>query len=107
MDVSDIFYFFLLGEGEGGVRGPGGGGRSVFFLIENPRRGGGPSRTGGAEGLGGVCGGSGGGRRAIFFCFGAEMSAKTFSGTKKAVKRPSFQDIRGHLGGRAGSKMLI
>ena len=37
MDVSDIF-FFLVGEGEGGVRGFGGGeGR---FCIENPRRGG-------------------------------------------------------------------
>ena len=39
MDVSDILYFFLVGEGEGGVRGARRGrGR---FLIENPRRVGG------------------------------------------------------------------
>ena len=38
VDVSDIFYFFVVGEGEGGVRGARrGGGR---FYIENPRRGG-------------------------------------------------------------------
>ena len=36
VDVSD-FFFFLLGKGEGGVRGAGTGGWSVF--IENPRRG--------------------------------------------------------------------
>ena len=44
-DVSDIFYFFfLLGDGEGGVRGrrEGGGGR---FLLEIPE-GGGVSRRG-------------------------------------------------------------
>ena len=33
----DIFYFFLLGEGEGGVRGARRGAGSVF--IENPTRG--------------------------------------------------------------------
>ena len=39
VDVSDIFYYFLLGEWEVEVRGrEGGGGGSVF--IENPRRGG-------------------------------------------------------------------
>ena len=37
VDVSDIFYFFLLGEGEGGVRGARRGVGSVF--IENPTRG--------------------------------------------------------------------
>ena len=36
MDVSDILYFFLLGEGEGGVRGA----RSCF-LLTIPRGGGG------------------------------------------------------------------
>ena len=36
MDVSDIFYFFLFGEGEGGVRGERGWG--VDFFIANPRR---------------------------------------------------------------------
>ena len=31
-DVSDIFYFFLLGEGEGGARGAGrGGGGGIDF----------------------------------------------------------------------------
>ena len=43
VDISDIFYSFLVGEGEGGVRGAGGGGR---FFIENPRRGGFPERGG-------------------------------------------------------------
>ena len=38
-DVSDIFNFFRLGEGEGGVRGRREGGGQ--FFIENPRRGGG------------------------------------------------------------------
>ena len=42
VDVSDIFYFFLLGGGEGGVRGARRRGGSVF--IENPRRGGLPER---------------------------------------------------------------
>ena len=48
--VSDIFYFFVLGEGEGGVRSAGReGGR---FFLENPMRGGSPG-GGGAEGPGG------------------------------------------------------
>ena len=34
VDVSDILFFFLLGEGEWGVRGEGGG----FFFVEDPRR---------------------------------------------------------------------
>ena len=49
-DVSDIFDYFLVGEGEGGVRG---GGRGIGFFFENPRRGKGVSRTGAAEGPGG------------------------------------------------------
>ena len=57
VDVSDIFYFFLLGEGEGGVRGAGrrggGGGRGRFF-IENSTRGGSPG-GGGPRGREGVC----------------------------------------------------
>ena len=40
MDVSDLFYFFLLGEGDGGVRGARSGGGDWFF-IENPWEGGG------------------------------------------------------------------
>ena len=31
VDVSDIFYFFLLGEGEGGVRGAGREGGSISY----------------------------------------------------------------------------
>ena len=53
MDVSDIFNFFLLGVGEGGVRGVGeGGGVSVFLLKIQGARGGGLQK-GGAEGPGG------------------------------------------------------
>ena len=48
MDVSDIFYFFLLGEGgKGESEAPG-----VDFLLKIPG-GGGVSRRGGAEGPGG------------------------------------------------------
>ena len=39
MDVSDIFYFFLLGEGRGSPRCQTGG--LAGFFTENPRRGGG------------------------------------------------------------------
>ena len=49
VDVSDIFIFFLLGEGEGGVRGARR--RRDWFLMENPRRGGG-SRRGRGRGAG-------------------------------------------------------
>ena len=35
------FLFFLLGEGEGGVRGARRGGGGDRFFIENPTRGGG------------------------------------------------------------------
>ena len=63
---SDIFYVFLLGEGEGGVRGAGQGGGG-----EIPGRMG-FSRTGGARasrGREGVCGGLGnsGGAAKYFF----------------------------------------
>ena len=52
MDVSDIFYFFLLGGGEGGAEAPGRGGGTIF--TENPRRGvSRPGWGGGAEGPGG------------------------------------------------------
>ena len=60
MDVSDIFYFFLLGEGKGESEAPGGGEGGRYF-IENPRGGspGGWGQGGGragrvfAENLGG------------------------------------------------------
>ena len=69
MDVSDIFFVFLLGGGEGGVRGAGRGRGTIF--IENPRRGGGgvsQARGGrGARGREGVCGEFGEGGLNIFF----------------------------------------
>ena len=72
MDVSDIFYFFLLGGGEGGVRGAGRGRGTIF--IENPRRGGGfpggwgPRGEGPrGEGPGGCLWGIGGGGAKYFF----------------------------------------
>ena len=47
------YFLFLLGEGEGGVRGAGRGADGDHrFLIENPRRGGSPAQEG-AEGPGG------------------------------------------------------
>ena len=46
MDVSDIFFFFLLGEEEGGVRGVGGG----RFLLKIPGEGGGVSPGEGGAG---------------------------------------------------------
>ena len=62
VNVSDIFYFFLLGGGERGVRGAGRGGAT---FIENPSRGGGVFWAGGAgeggEGPGGCLLGGGGG----------------------------------------------
>ena len=50
MDVSDIFYFFLLGGGEGGVEALGkeGGGD---FLRENPRSKGSLGLSGARGGL--------------------------------------------------------
>ena len=67
VDVLDIFYFFPLGGGEGGVRGVGGGGWFVFFIIENPRKGG-VSSKGGRWGPGGCLQGiRGGGGLNVFF----------------------------------------
>ena len=48
VDVSDIFLFFLLGGGEGGVRATGRGGD----FIENPRGEVSPGGGGGARGPG-------------------------------------------------------
>ena len=53
MDVLNIFYFFLLGGGEGGVRGAGRGWGDFFGKSQG---GGGVSRVGeggGGEGPGG------------------------------------------------------
>ena len=68
-----FLFFLLLGEGEGGVRGIGGG--TVFCC--NSQEGG--VRPGGAEGLGGCLRRIGeifGGGEAKYFFFGAEMSTK-------------------------------
>ena len=60
MDVSDIFYFFGLGESERGVRGAGRGGGSVFLMKMSG--GGGVLHDGrGREGVCGELGGFGGG----------------------------------------------
>ena len=67
VDVSDIFYFFLLGGGEGESEEPGMGG-GVGFLLEIPRERGGGLPGEGPKGREGVCGGLGGiGGLNIFF----------------------------------------
>ena len=75
--VPDIFSFFLLGEGEGGVRGAGSQGGGVNFLLKIPGGGGGVLREGEGARAGRVsavnCGIAGGGAK--HFLFGAEMSA--------------------------------
>ena len=58
-----FYIFFLLGGGEGEVRGDREGGGRVF--IETPRRG--VSREGGRGGREGVCGEFGGGGAKFFF----------------------------------------
>ena len=87
VDVSDIFYFFLLGGGERGVRGAGRGwGR---FLIENPRKG--VSRAGGgggASGREGVCGEWGGGGVAKNFFSGPKFPPR-FSTQGKNCRKAS------------------
>ena len=79
MDVSDIFYFFLLGEGEWGSPRRWEGGGSVF--IENTRRGG-VSRTGRAEGPGGCLRRIGelGGGGAQYFFSGPKYPPRNISG---------------------------
>ena len=74
MDVSDIFNFFLLDGGEGGVRGDREGG---LFFIENAKKGG-VSKGGEGEGAWRVSAGNfgGGGGGCNIFFFGAEMSTK-------------------------------
>ena len=55
VDVSDIFYFFLFGGGEGGVQGAG---RGEFFLWKI-QKGGSPGWWGrGARGAGRVFAGN-------------------------------------------------
>ena len=56
VDVSDIFYFFVLGRGEGGIRGVRKGG--VRFLLKIPGGGGEGEGPGGC--LAGIWGGGGG-----------------------------------------------
>ena len=66
VDISDFFFFFWSGRGNGESEVPGGG---VGFLIESPK-GGAVSRTGGADGPEGCLqpvGGFGGGEAKHFF----------------------------------------
>ena len=68
VDVSDIFYFFLRGRGEGGVRGARRGGGDDFSL-KIPGGGGLPGGWGrGGEGSGGCLRGiwGGGGAKYVF-----------------------------------------
>ena len=65
------FLFFLLGGGEGGVRGASTGGGGVGLFLKIPGR----SSRGGEGGAAGWClrGVFGGGGGNVFFFFGAEM----------------------------------
>ena len=68
MDVSNIFYFFLLEGGEGGVRGAGRGGK-FGFLLKSQERGGGLQEGRGGRGAGRVSAanwGWGGGAKYFF-----------------------------------------
>ena len=68
VEVPNIFYFFLLGGGEGGVWVDREGGGRFFFLLKIPGRGGGsPGQGGGQGGREGVCRIFGGGGLNIFF----------------------------------------
>ena len=66
-DISDISYFFLLGEGKGESEALGGG--AGRFFIENRRRGGGSPRRVGA----GVFAGNRGGGGLNFFFSGSKL----------------------------------
>ena len=70
-------YFFLLGEGEGGVRG-GRKGRGSVFLLKIPGGGGGgsPTREGGGRGAGRVSAGKCGGGE-LNISLGAEKHTKS------------------------------
>ena len=76
VDVSDIF-FFLLGGGQGGVRGDREGGGCRFFKLKIPGWGVSP-RKGGGEGVGRLSAGNffGGGGWQNVFCFVAEFPTK-------------------------------
>ena len=70
VDVSDIFYFFPLGEGKGESEAPGGGGARFFNGKSQEGGGGGRLRVGGrggARGREGVCREFGGGGAKSFF----------------------------------------
>ena len=86
MDVSDIFYFFLLGEGKRRVQGARSRAVGRFF-VENARRGGGvfQERGGGGEGPGGflqrIMGGGGG----LNFFFRGRNSHQVFKYFENSV----------------------
>ena len=80
--VSDIFYFFLFGGGEGGVRGAG---RTISF--ENPRRGGLlAGGRGGGEGPGGCLREIWGGGSKYFFS-GPKFPPSFFASSELSVPK--------------------
>ena len=83
VDVSDYFFFFLLGGGERGVRGAGMLGRDDFL-------GGSPGRVGagGRRGWEGVCGESGG--WGLNILFGAEIPTKLTSFNKESRRARNY-----------------
>ena len=101
MDVSDIFYFFLVGDGgRGGVRGRREGGE-ISFLLRIPERGGGLQEGEGPRGREGVCGELGNGREGLIIFF---------SGPKCPPSCGTFSHLKGgHLqsGKEKGALRLI
>ena len=90
-DVSDIFYFFLLGEGEGRVRGRREGGGCRFF-IENPRGGGGSRRGRGAGRVSAANWGSWGGGGTKYFFSGPKCPPSCLLVFFPALSGPLLQN---------------
>ena len=83
-----FFIFFLLGKGEGGVRGVGTGG-VVGFLLKMPGEGGFSRRGRGLRGWEGVCGklgNWGGGGRAKYFFSGPKCPPRLLSFRRNLVR---------------------
>ena len=98
VDVSDFFNLFLLGGGEGGVRGAGRGGGATFYGTSQEGGRGSPGWVGaGGRGAGRVFAGNFG---AVTFFFGAEMSTEQISVSQTRKKRliPDFPKYCGNAG---------
>ena len=90
VDVSDIFYVCLLGEGKGESEALGGRGWGVGFL-ENPRRGGLQEGQRGREAVCGELGNWGGGGGLTFFLSGPKCPPnKTWPVFTKGRFRPYY-----------------